>query len=101
MGPGRLTCYTIGTTARQLLGGFSTWPILGRAPEPRPPPLDPPGAAILPGSGPEQRISELVDSEADGCWRTMQSDGTLFYPAAEACERTIGGYGASSRSNDR
>ena len=28
------------------------------------------------GSGPEQRISELVDSEADGCWRTMRSDGT-------------------------
>ena len=28
------------------------------------------------GSGPEQRISELVDSEADGCRRTMRSDGT-------------------------
>ena len=27
-------------------------------------------------SGPEQRISELVDSEADGCRRTMRSDGT-------------------------
>ena len=27
------------------------------------------------GSEPEQRISELVDSEADGCRRTMQSDG--------------------------
>ena len=28
------------------------------------------------GSGPEQRISALVDSKADGCRRTMQSDGT-------------------------
>ena len=28
------------------------------------------------GSGPEQRISELVESEADGCRRTMRSDGT-------------------------
>ena len=28
------------------------------------------------GSGLEKRISELVDSEADGCWRTMRSDGT-------------------------
>ena len=28
------------------------------------------------GSGPEQRISELMDLEADGCRRTMRSDGT-------------------------
>ena len=28
------------------------------------------------GSWPEQRISELMDSEADGSWRTKRSDGT-------------------------
>ena len=27
------------------------------------------------GSGPGQRISELMDSEADGSWRTERSDG--------------------------
>ena len=30
----------------------------------------------------------------------MRSDGTWFYPAAEACERTIGGIGALCRSDD-
>ena len=29
--------------------GISTRPIMGQGPEPRPPPLDPPGAATLPG----------------------------------------------------
>ena len=32
VGPGRLMRYAIGTTARPLLGGFSTRPILGRSP---------------------------------------------------------------------
>ncbi len=44
--------------------------------EPGHPPLDPPGAATLRGSGPEQRIGEPEDSEADGSWRTRRSDGT-------------------------
>ena len=74
--PGRLMRYAIGTTARPPLGGFSTRPILGRAPEPGHPPLDPPGAATLRGSGPEQRLGEAEDSEADGSWRTRRSDGT-------------------------
>ena len=47
--PGRLMRYAIGTTARPQLGGVSTRPTLGRAPEQRPPLLDPPGAATLPG----------------------------------------------------
>ncbi len=32
-------------------------------------------AAILRGSGPEQRLGALEDSEADGSWRTKRSDG--------------------------
>ena len=72
VGPGRLTRYAIGTTARPLLGDFLPGPYWDgplsrglchstrRAPRP------------YRGSGPEQRISELMDSEADGCWRTMR-----------------------------
>ena len=76
VGPGRLTRYAIGTTAWPLLGGFPPDPYWDGAPSrglrhstrraPRP----------FRGSGPEQRISELMDSEADGCWRTKRSDGT-------------------------
>jgi hypothetical protein len=59
--------------------GISTRPILGRGPEPG----HPPGAATLRGSGPEQRIGEPEDSEADGSWRTKGRD------PATPCERSL------------
>jgi hypothetical protein len=41
-------------------------------------PLDPPGYATLRGSGPEQRLGALKDSEADDCWRTKWSNGHVM-----------------------
>ena len=52
-GPGRLTCYAIGTTAWTAdTRGILHRPILGRPLEQGHPPLDPPGAATLRGAGP-------------------------------------------------
>jgi hypothetical protein len=75
-GPGRLTRYAIGTTARPHLGDSS----LGLYWD------EPPSKfirhsirqATLPfgESRPEQRFGAPEDSEADGSWRTVRSDGT-------------------------
>ena len=75
-GPGRLTRYAIGTTARPHLGDSPLGPYWD----------GPPGKVIrhsirqatLPfgESRPEQRFGAQEDSEADGSWRTMRSDGT-------------------------
>ena len=84
-GPGRLTCYAIGTTAstadtRGILHRF-----MGRPPEQGHPPLDPPGAATLRGAGPpEQRIGGLEDSEAEDCLRTRRSNGYVMLPSKGA-----------------
>ena len=52
-GPGRLTCYAIGTTASTADSrGILHRPILRRPPEQGHPPLDPPGAATLRDAGP-------------------------------------------------
>jgi hypothetical protein len=75
-GPGRLTRFAIGTTARQHLGDSPPGPYWD----------GPSGKVIrhsirqatLPfgESGPEQRFGALEDSEADGSRWTMWSDGT-------------------------
>ena len=75
-GPGRLTRYAIGTTAQPHLGDSPLGPYWD----------GPPGKVIrhsirqatLPfgESRPEQRFGAPEDSEADGSWRTMRSDGT-------------------------
>ncbi len=75
-GPGRLTRYAIGTTARPHLGDSTLGPYWD----------GPPGKVIrhsirqatLPfgESRPEQRFGAPEDSEADGSWQTMRSDGT-------------------------
>jgi hypothetical protein len=78
VGPGRLTCYAIGSTTSADPRGFSTGPSLGRLLEQGHPPLDPQGYATLRGRGLEQRLGALEDSEADGCWRTKRSNGHVM-----------------------
>jgi hypothetical protein len=79
-GPSRTwtTFYAIRSTTSADPRGFSTGPSLGRLLQQGHPPLDPPGYATLRVRGPEQRLGALEDSEADGCWRTKQSNGHVM-----------------------
>jgi hypothetical protein len=52
----RLTCYAIGTTASADPRWIFHWPIIGTGPQARSSAIDPPGAATLRWSGPEQRL---------------------------------------------
>jgi hypothetical protein len=70
VGPGRLTCYAIGTTAsadpRGIFLPAHHWDVS---------PNKVFRHSTLRGSGPEQRLIALEDSEADDCWRTKRSNG--------------------------
>ncbi len=57
------SAHGIGTTASANPRGIFYPAHMGRAPGQGHPPLDPPDRATLRGSGPEQRIGELEDSE--------------------------------------
>jgi hypothetical protein len=76
VGPGRLTCYPIGTTASGDPRGFSTGPLLGRLPEQGHPPPDPPGYATLRESGPEQRLGALETRKWTDAGRPRGAMGT-------------------------
>jgi hypothetical protein len=69
--PDELTRYAIGTTARPTLLPAHDWD--GSPDKVVRHSL---GYATLRGSGPEQRLGALEDSEADGSWWTKRSNGT-------------------------
>jgi hypothetical protein len=85
VGPGRQTCYAIGTTASADPRGIFHRPSIGPVPLARSSATRPAGLRNLAG----QRLGALEDSEADDRWRTKRSNGHAVLSCKGLCERGL------------